>query len=502
MTSLETDTTVAPSVLSRTARGAGWTIGWRFVNRAIGFCNTLVLVRLLTPDDFGLVTLAISLFQSLDQLVGFGVEGAIIRADNASRMVLDAGFTINVVRGLFTAGVLAAGAGFIAAFFGNPHLLNIIYVLAATWVCVAFQNIGIVEYRRNMAFDMEFRIQLIPRILSLALTIPSAFLWHSYWALVAGIVAARLMTVALSYAIHPYRPWFGISGLRYIFSFSFWEWLIGLMNMVNHRADTFTVGHLLGPAQVGVYGAAGEIASLPNSEIIAPLCRALFSGFVAERRAGDDSTATLLRVFSALALITFPVGAGLSLVAFPVIKLGFGDVWLGAVPLIEVMGLAALVSLFSSVAEALFSANAWLQSILWMSILGAALRVLLLLLLIPGFGLLGGAIAAVGVSVLQEAIYLALAMRHLKIRPAALLARVVRPTASVGIMVGVLNLAGLGWNSWSGTRADIALKLFSAVILGAGVYVSSLIGLWLLAGRPAGAETDGLNLLRRILRRT
>ena len=203
----------ARSILSRTAKGAGWTIGWRFATRAIGFCSTLVLVRLLTPEDFGIVSLAIGFFQALDSVAGFGVEGAIIRADRADRTIYDAGFTINVVRGLFTSAVLVASAVPVAQFFGNAHLENVIYVLAAGWAVSAFQNIGVVEFRRRLAFDMEFKMQIIPRLLALAVTIPAAFIWHSYWALVAGIVATRLLTVGLSYVMHPYRPWFGVAGM-------------------------------------------------------------------------------------------------------------------------------------------------------------------------------------------------------------------------------------------------------------------------------------------------
>ena len=69
--------------------------------------------------------------------------------------------------------------------------------------------------------------------------------------------------------------------MKYIFGFSFWEWIIGLLNLVGGRADTMIIGRLLGTGAVGIYGVGGEVASLPSSEIVAPLCRVLFSGFVA-----------------------------------------------------------------------------------------------------------------------------------------------------------------------------------------------------------------------------
>jgi O-antigen/teichoic acid export membrane protein len=488
----------AKSILSRTAKGAGWTIGWRFATRAIGFCSTLVLVRLLSPEDFGLVSLAIGFFQALDAVAGFGVEGAIIRADRADREVYDAGFTINVIRGLFTSIVLIASAIPVARFFGNIHLANVIYVLAAGWAISAFQNVGIVEFRRQLAFDMEFKIQIIPRVLALAVTIPAALMWHTYWALVAGIVATRLMTVGLSYLMHPYRPWFGVAGMKHIFGFSFWEWIIGLLNTVGGRADTVIIGRLLGAAAVGVYGVGGEIAALPSSEIVSPLCRALFSGFVAERREGNDGSETLLRVLSLLALITFPLTVGLSLVAYPVIKLAFGTAWLAAVPLVQVLGVSAVVSLFSAVSEALFSAHAWLKTIIWMSATGMVLRILLLLVLIPHYGLLGGAFAAAIMSVYQESVYLVTGMRRLRVRVRTILAGVIRPVAAVALMAAVLAWAGLGWTDWDGSNAELSINLARAVGLGAVLYIVSVTGLWFAAGRPAGAEADALSIIERI----
>ena len=491
----------ARSILKRTALGATWIIAWRFATRFIGMGSTLVLVRLLTPEDFGIVALATGFLQGLDAVAGFGVEGAIIRSDRADRAVYDSGFTINVARGVFTGAVMAAAATPVARFFNNMDLVLVIYVLAASWAIGSFQNIGMVEYRRQMAFDMEFKIKIIPRVLALAVTIPGAFIWHSYWALVAGLVATQVTTVVLSYMLHPYRPRFGTAGMRHIFGFSFWEWVIGLMNLVSSKADTVIIGRLLGPAAVGIYGVGGEIASLPSGEIVAPLCRALFSGFVAGRREGDDGAATLVRVMAVLALLTFPLNVGLSLVAYPVIKIAFGAEWLGAVPLVQVLGISMTISVLSAVGETLFSAHAWLKTLLWMTASIAGVRLVLLLVLIPRYGLLGGALAAAGVGVLQEAIYLATGMRRLKISALAVLRSVLRPALACAAMATVLAASGLGWNSRDGSAGQLGLELAEAVVAGACVYGATLLLLWLAAGRPAGPEADALAMARRAVRR-
>lgn len=487
--------------LAQSVRGAGWIIGWRVLTRAIGFCSTLVLVRLLTPGDFGLVTLASSLIQGLDGIIGFGVEGAIIRTNRVDRAIYDAGFTINVLRTGATSAALAAAAAPMARWFGNPGLTDAIYALAAGWALSGFQNIGMVEYRRTLAFDMEFKIKLIPRLLALAVTIPAAIVWRSHWALIAGIVATQAMTVALSYAFHPYRPRFGVAGMRHIFGFSFWEWLIGLLNLVGGRADTMIVGRLLGTAAVGVYGVGGEIATLPSGEIVAPLCRALFSGFVAEIRAGGTGAETLPRVLALVALVTFPLSVGLSLVAYPLTRVCFGDDWLAAAPLIEVLAVASALGLFGSVGEALFSAHAWLRTILALTAATTALRLALLAALIPRYGLLGGALTASVACVAQEVFYAVTAKRRLKLRLTRVLRGVARPALAVLAMAAALIGAGLGWSRPQGGTWAMVEILALATGLGAAVYVGALLLLWAAAGRPAGAEADVLAFLRRRWRR-
>ena len=98
------------SILAKTARGAGWVIGWRLVTRSLGLISTLFLVRLLHPADFGLVTLAMSFGQAIDSLSSLGVEEAVIREKHPTRDLYDSAFTINVIRGFATAVVVALAA--------------------------------------------------------------------------------------------------------------------------------------------------------------------------------------------------------------------------------------------------------------------------------------------------------------------------------------------------------------------------------------------------------
>ena len=98
------------SLAARTIKGAGWLMGWRMASRLLGIVNTVVLVRLLAPSDFGLVALAMSFSLAIDGLSYIGVQDALVREPVLDRAMYDTGFTMGVLRGLLTALIVAACA--------------------------------------------------------------------------------------------------------------------------------------------------------------------------------------------------------------------------------------------------------------------------------------------------------------------------------------------------------------------------------------------------------
>src|SRR6202012_3941438 len=88
------------SLTTRTARGAGWVVGWRLATRLLGTISTLLLVRLLVPGDFGLVAIATTFSQAVDGLADIGVDNALIREPSVDRAMYDTGFTLALIRGI------------------------------------------------------------------------------------------------------------------------------------------------------------------------------------------------------------------------------------------------------------------------------------------------------------------------------------------------------------------------------------------------------------------
>jgi len=482
------------SLLVRTARGAGWVMAWRLGIRGLGLVSTLVLVRLIQPADFGIIALATSCMQTIDDMLTLGTEEAVIREHTPSRDFYDTAFTLNLLRGLSVTLLVAALAYPAARFFADPRLGPVLLVVACLPLLDGCANIGAVEFRRDLAFHKEFAIMVLPKLCAIVAAMTAAALLHSYVAMLAGLAVNRLLRVVMSYVMHPYRPALSLASWRGLAGYSLWTWVLSLVVLLRDRSDSLLLGRLTNIASVGFYAVGAEIAALPSTELIEPLGRAAFSGFAASRQQAADVGQTYLRLMGSAALLTLPAGMGLSLVAAPLVALAFGPGWDQAVPVLRILSLSFTVMVFGHLSLLVLSAHALLGRLVGITLVGALARIVLLAILIPPFGLTGAALAAATAVLLEQALTVTTALRRFGVRVGALIGTVRRPVLATTVMAGVLWTIGLGWSDEAGARV-----LIEGSLAGAAVYAGVLLGSWRLAGRPPGAEADVLTLLLSVL---
>lgn len=484
------------SILRQTISGAGWVIGWRMTTRLLGLLSTLVLVRLLAPQDFGLVALAAGFWQAIDAMSSLGVEEALVREKAPDHVLYDTGFTVNALRGVATAAIILAGAWPFAWFFGEPRLAPVLLALAVAAFLNGLENIAIVDFRRQMDFRREFILAVFPRFVSVIVTVGVAVLLHSHWALVAGILLSVALRILGGYVVHPYRPRLSLSRWSVISGFSFWSWAVSVAILLRNRIDVFVIGRMLGLEPVGIYSVASEIAALPTSELVAPLGRACFSAFAAARHSGDDISATYLRLLGSAALIGVPAGVGISLMADPIVHLAFGGRWLMAAPLIQLLGCTLTVSLLGTMSAAFLNAHAMLRQQVWVQVAAVAVRLAAMVAGVAAYGLMGAAVGASVAMVLEHLWYTGLVLHRLGQGWSQAAGQIWRPVLSASGMAVLLSAAGLGWTPVSGSVGVVLAVLVAGVVAGAAVYAALIALLWLFSGRPDGAERDAFWALR------
>lgn len=481
---------------SKIARGATWMVTLRMFIRAIGLVSTIILARLLVPADFGVIALAMLLYSIIDLLGGFNFETAIIQSQKTERSYYDTAWTLNLIYGVFASIVLLLLAHPAAKFFNEPRIEAVIYVLAAIAFITRLENVGILEFRRELQMSKLFSLQVIRKLSSFTATVSLAIIYKSYWALVAGMVVGALVRVVSTFVAHPFRPRLSLQRTAELFGFSKWVLASSILGFLNQRSDDLVIGKILGAGPLGIYTIAYELSSLAATELVIPIAHALFPGY---SKISSDRVALkwyYLRTLSVMLVIILPVTAGLVLTASELVRVLLGNKWLAAVPVIHVLaisgGLAAAFASNGSIQMALGKprVNAILQAV------RATLLVILLLLLVPGYGVMAAAWSQfiVTLGIIPAATYIVL--RQLDISLLELLATIWRPVIAAAGMAVALTQAEIFLHN---TKPIISL--FAQVAIGAVTYGVVLYVIWRLTGRPRGAEEYLLQRARGLLGR-
>ncbi len=469
----------------------------RFATRGIGLVSTLILARLLLPADFGLVALATTFSGAVDALGAIGLQFALIRAGSIDRDLYDTAFTITVLRGAASAALVAGTASLIAEFFGDARLTPIVLVIAGAMLVQGLENIGIVAFQSSFRFDKDVTLTLVSRLASVVATIVAGLILRNYWALVIGIVSQRLLRLILSYTMHPHRPRLILTAWRQLLNFSLWIWLTTIAAFLRVQADALVIGRALGMLQVGVFKAGIELATLTTTEIVQPVCRALFPGFTAVTHDGQDIAAFFVKAVSVIALIVVPAGAGLALVAEPLIRLALGPNWALASGVLHIVGFAAVFDVVIEVSGMALLAIGRPDLNAKTTALCASVRIAFLIFGVGALGMIGAAWGIVLSGGIDCVIVLAVIARHLNVPFRELAGRAQRTFIATSAMIAVVLAVNGGWPSAGEDFASTAALLFGNAALGAAVFCLILLGCWLLAGRPDGPEWMVQTLIRR-----
>lgn len=478
---------MSQGIQSKMLRGAAWMVLFKLFDKSLGLISTLILVRLLTPADFGLVAMAMSFVTMAEVLTAFGFDLALIQNKDAGDEHFHTAWTLNVIFGALASVVLLALAWPAAHFYENPTVLPVLCCLAFSPLIASLENIGIVRFRKDLEFKREFTFRASRRFIAFAVTLPFAFIIGNHWALVAGLLAAKAGASALSYFAHPFRPKFTLSKTTELMHFSRWMLLAGISGFLRERSTDFFLGRMHGAASLGVYNISNDVANMTTVELSQSINRALMPSF-AKIEAGPALVDAYRNAMSVLAAVSMPMAAGIFAVAPYLVPVMLGRQWLMATPLLEVLAFNGLALLLMSSMGSVLISRGVQAAVGRYNLLHVLIQVPLLLFLGLRWGAQGIAIAVLATSILMLPLYMALMSRKLNIGFGVFGQAVVRPVISVAAMIaGVRFLLPAYSETMSG--ADSVRWLAISVVLGAAIYFCFILALWQMAGKPQGAES-------------
>jgi O-antigen/teichoic acid export membrane protein len=318
-----------------------WLAGARFAGQLIAWAITIIVIRILTPADYGLMAIA-------EVMIGFaalfremGLFSAMVqKRDLTDRQVEQSfGFLILVNSGIYV--VVFAIAPLLAGFFGDPRLTDIVRVLGIQF---PLASIGVVQdamLNREMRFKAKSFANLAITLGNGFTTLALALAGAGVWALVLGSLAGSLIRpAALSIAArHWCRPRFSRDGMAEMLRFGGFVTTSQLLWYVYSRADVFIIGKILGKELLGFYSVAMQLASLPMQKVSALLNQI---GFAAYSTIQHDMAAVrshYVKVIRILSFVSYPIFWGLSAISPELVMVVLGARWEHAIVPMQLLGL-------------------------------------------------------------------------------------------------------------------------------------------------------------------
>jgi len=472
---------------------------FRWLDRGLGIVSTVILARILVPEDFGLVAMAMSVVALLELMSQFGFDVALIQNRDASREHYDTAWTYSVIFGVVLAFLLYVLAAPAAGFYGDTRLESVLQVCAFAPLVQGLQNIGIVAFRKEMTFNKEFHFLFIRRLVGFAVTLAVAFALRSYWALVLGTIAGRVAGTVLSFYVHPYRPRLSLDAGAELFHFSKWLFFINMLNFALMRSTDFILGKLAGAHALGVYTVSYQIGAMPTTELVAPINRAAMPGYAMHSKDMPKLKQVCAETISFIMTLALPLGVGLSLVAEPAVLLLLGEKWMDAIPLIRTIAVLGTVNALMSNLNQVFLALGNPRVIVVINAVTFVLMMPVLIWSVDVGGAQGAAWTLLAFASATLPVVHVIFFRMCEFPISGYVSLLWRPFFATALMVVAI--------AWVSTAASDLLsstgpgvRLLLLISVGGVTYTTALLGSWLAVGRPSGAEATVLGHVTRVAR--
>ena len=335
---------MSSSLKKQAIHGAFWSFAERFGQQGVQFVTAVILARLLSPEEFGVIAM-IAIFMALALAVidsGFGT--ALIQKQDATHTDESTVFWFNILLGVLMAGCLFAAAPLIASFYDVPLLKPITRVFSLNLIINSF---GIVQNSlliKELAFKRRMHALMTSVVVSGAVGIFLAYQGFGVWSLVIqGLVMNGVRAVGL-WVVHPWRPAFVFSGtsFRTLWRFGSKMLLSGLLATFFDNIYLMVIGKLYCAADLGFYQRAKRLMILTSQSLSQVVAQVNFPLLSRMQDDPDRMRRAFSKVLQTTLFVILPMMAGLAVVAPNFIYVLLGEKWMPCVPYLQILCIAGM----------------------------------------------------------------------------------------------------------------------------------------------------------------
>jgi O-antigen/teichoic acid export membrane protein len=323
----------------KAARSGVWVFGSFLFSKVLFFVRTIILVRLLAPEDFGLMGICYVAIGALAVFTETGFNMAVIQRKEHDDDILNTAWVISVLRGLVLFLFLFLGAPFIANFYDNAQILPILKVIAFSFLFYGFSNIGLILFNKDLNFKKKVFFDQLGTVFSIIVTVILAFMLRNVWALVLGHILGSAIGVGLSYFVHPYRPKFKfkVNIAKELFGFGKHVFVAGVLIFLITQGDDALVGKVLGMGALGFYVLAYSLSNMPATSITHVISSVSFPAYSKLQDDYDRLGSAYVKILRFTALLSIPLAGFIFILGPDFVKFVYGQEWTPMIPALLIM---------------------------------------------------------------------------------------------------------------------------------------------------------------------
>ncbi|WP_095012492.1 lipopolysaccharide biosynthesis protein [Tsuneonella mangrovi] len=481
------------SVRKQVAAGAATLTVARMLSRGFDMITLIILARHLTPADFGLVAIALSIVQIAEAVLDLPTGSALLQLPSVTRHHLNTTFTLNLLRGLALMGFLCAVSYPASLFFGDPRLVGLICALSLAPALRGVRSPKMELLYKRLRFRPDATAEIVGKAAALSIAVLLALETGSYWAIAAGTIASPLLYMATTYVLAPARPRLSLRHWRAFHRYLGWSMGAQAMSAINWQADRFVLGKLAAQATVGLFTTGRDLAWTASKIIFGSLLRPLLAALSRSNADLARQRAVYRQTIATVLSIGLPVACGQALLGPEIVRLILGPKWLSTTIVFQAVSLALIPGFYTGLTTSLLFANGKPELIFSRNMWDLCFRIPVTVGCIVWLGWKGAAVALLAADLFLATLCLQVVKRTIGIGIGDQLAQALRGSVSVAAMIVVF----LAFRevlppaeSALGAAGIIALMVPVAAVVYAFVHLL----VWRLSGRPEGIEQLGLHL--------
>lgn len=327
------------SVASKSIHGIIWSAIERFSLQGTHFIIGVILARLLSPSDFGMIGM-LSIFLSVSQtFIDCGFSNALIRQKNSTAKDFGTAFLVNMSISLVAFGVLFGIAPFVADFYQMPELKGVMRAVSITLIINALFTVHKVRLTRNVDFKTQSKASFSAALISGILGIVLAYNGFGVWSLVYQTICNSILNLILLSVLLKWFPVpvFDRASFKELFGFGSKIFVASIISSFYSNLYNIVIGKQFSASNLGYYTRADSLASLPSQNIAGILSRVTYPILSQLQDDADRLKSIYIKYLQIACFVVFPLMLGLSALAKPFVILLLGEKWLPSILLLQIL---------------------------------------------------------------------------------------------------------------------------------------------------------------------